>query len=146
MRLLLPLILSLYLALPAAQAQLTSATSLAAAQSRAKKEGRLVFLMFKSADCKHCRKFTEQVLSTEVFQTFARDHLSVMIYDVDAYAALPAAEQKLAQSLEEKYNVEQMPAIVVYAPDGKTELLRTQGYRGTPAAKIVEQLRSKLPD
>lgn len=145
MRHLLTILALAFFTLATAQAQLVSASSLAAAQARAKKDGRLVFLLFKSADCKHCRKFNEQVLATAVFQDFARDHLSLMIYDVDAYAALPEAEQKLALSLEEKYNVEQMPAIVVYAPDGKTELLRTQGYRGTPAEKIVEQLRAKLP-
>ena len=75
------------------------------------------------------------------FQTFARDHLSLMIYQVDAYAALPESEQKLALAMEEKYGVEQMPAIVVFSPDGR-ELLRTQGYRGTPAETIVAQLRA----
>ena len=51
-----------------AHADLASAPNLAAAQAKAKKENRLLFLMFKSADCKHCRKFTEQVLNTDVFQ------------------------------------------------------------------------------
>ena len=122
-----------------------SAPNFATAQARAKSDGRLLFLLFKSADCKQCRKFQKDVLDAAIFQTFARDHLSLMIYDVDAYAALPQAEQALALSLEEKYGVEQMPAIIVYAPDGTTELLRTQGYRGTPAPTIVAQLKAKLP-
>ncbi len=100
--------------------------------------------MFKSSDCRHCRKFDEKVFSTEVFEAFARDHLSLMIYDVDAYAALPEEERRLALGLEEKYDVDKMPAIVVYAPDGR-ELLKTQGYRGTEAEKIVAQLKSMLP-
>ena len=74
----------------------------------------------------------------------ARQHLSLMVYDVDAYAALSEDERELALSLEEKYDVDKMPAIVVYAPDGK-ELLRTQGYRGTEAEKIVAQLKTMLP-
>jgi thioredoxin-related protein len=130
--------------IPAVCAGLESASTFAQAQARAKKEKRLLFLMFKSIDCKHCQKFSEQVLATETFQTFARDHLSLMIYQVDAYAALPESEQKLALAMEEKYGVEQMPAIVVFSPDGR-ELLRTQGYRGTPAETIVAQLRAKLP-
>ncbi|MCB1087906.1 MAG: thioredoxin family protein [Verrucomicrobiae bacterium] len=127
-----------------AHADLASAPNLAAAQAKAKKENRLLFLMFKSADCKHCRKFTEQVLNTDVFRQFAADHLSMMIYDVDTYDDLPESERNLALSLEEKYSVDQMPAIVVFATDGVTELLRTQGYRGTPAETIVEQLKTKL--
>lgn len=126
------------------RADLASAPSLAEARALAKREGRLVFLLFKSADCKHCRQFAREVLATEEFQAFARDHLAPMVYDVDAYDALPASERQLALSLEEKYGVEQMPAIVVFAPDGTRELLRTQGYRGTPAATIVAQLRSFL--
>jgi thioredoxin-related protein len=129
---------------PVAQAELSSAKSFAAAKAKAKSEKRLLFLMFTSVDCRHCRKFNDKVLSTPVFQSFAKDHLSVMSYDVDAYAGLPDAEHQLALSLEEKYGVEKMPAIVVYSPDGK-ELLRTQGYRGTEAEKIVAQLRSFLP-
>lgn len=128
-----------------ASAELESAPSFAAAQARAKSEKRLLFLMFKAADCRHCRKFQEKVFTTEVFENFARDHLSLMIYDVDAYAALPDAERQLALSLEEKYDIEKMPAIVVYASNGK-ELLKTQGYRGTEAGKIVEQLKSFLSE
>lgn len=143
-RLILPLLIVLLaIALPA-QADLASESSFATAQARAKSEGRLLFLMFKSSDCRHCRKFEEKVFTTEIFEDFARDHLSLMIYDVDAYAALPEAERQLALSLEEKYDVDKMPAIVVYASDGK-ELLKTQGYRGTEAEKIVTQLKSFLP-
>ncbi|MBL9152748.1 MAG: thioredoxin family protein [Verrucomicrobiales bacterium] len=143
---LLLLALAFALAATPAGAQLpASAPTFAAAQARAKADDRLLFVLFKSADCKQCRKFQKDVLDAETFQTFARDHLSLMIYDVDAYAALPESERALALSLEEKYGVEQMPAIVVYAPDGQTELLRTQGYRGTPAPTIVAQLKAKLP-
>lgn len=138
------LTLALALVIPSARAELASAPSFAAAQAKAKSEKRLLFLMFKSSDCKHCRKFTEKVLSTQVFEDFARDHLSLMIYDVDAYAALSEAERTLALSMEEKYSVEEMPAMVVFSPAGK-ELLRTQGYRGTEAEKIVAQLRTFLP-
>ena len=127
-----------------ALAEPSSAPSFAAAQAKAKSEKRLLFLMFKSADCRHCRKFQEQVFSTQVFGDFAREHLSVMVYDVDAYAALPEAERQVALKLEERYEVEKMPAIVVYAPDGR-ELLKTQGYRGTEAETIVAQLQSLLP-
>ncbi len=130
--------------LPTARAELGSAPSFAAAQAKAKSEKRLLFLMFKSSDCKHCRQFSEKVLETPVFQAFARDHLSLMVYDVDAYAALPESERTLALAMEEKYGVEEMPAMVVFSPAGK-ELLRTQGYRGTEAEKIVAQLRTFLP-
>lgn len=132
------------LAVPAARgAGLESAATFAQAQARAKKEKRLLFLMFKSEDCKHCQKFTGQVLAAEIFQTFAREHLSLMIYNVDAYVALSEPERKLALAMEEKYDVKQMPAIVVFSPDGR-ELMRTQGYRGTPAEKIVDQLQALL--
>ncbi|MCB1228778.1 MAG: thioredoxin family protein [Verrucomicrobiae bacterium] len=142
-----PLIISIASALclpTAVRAEPSSAPTFAAAQAKAKSEQRLLFLLFKSSDCKHCRKFDENVFSTPVFQDFARQHLSLMVYDVDAYAALSEDERELALSLEEKYDVDKMPAIVVYAPDGK-ELLRTQGYRGTEAEKIVAQLKTMLP-
>lgn len=139
------LLVAFFLFIPGvARSELKSAASFSAAQAKAKSEQRLLFLMFKSVDCRHCRKFSDKVLSTEVFQQFASDHLSLMIYDVDAYAALPEAERQLALSLEQKYDVDQMPAIVVYSPDG-AELLKTQGYRGTEAEKIVAQLKTLLP-
>ena len=127
-----------------ADVNLKSASSFAAAQAKAKSEKRLLFLMFTSEDCRHCRKFNSTVLDAAVFQDFARDHLAPMIYDVDAYAGIPKAEREFALSMEEKYGVEKLPAIVVFDPSGK-ELLRTQGYRGTAADKIVAQLKTFLP-
>ena len=127
-----------------AEVNLKSASSFTAAQAKAKSEKRLLFLMFTSEDCRHCKKFNGTVLDSAVFQAFARDHLAPMVYDVDAYAGIPKAERDFALAMEEKYGVEKLPAIVIFDPDGK-ELLRTQGYRGTPADKIVAQLKTFLP-
>lgn len=129
---------------PDARAELASPPSFAAAKTKAKSEKRLLFLMFTSEDCRHCKKFNGTVLDSAVFQAFARDHLVFMVYDVDAYAGLPKAEREFALSMEEQYGVEKLPAIVVFDPAGK-ERLRTQGYRGTPADKIVAQLKTLLP-
>ena len=139
-------LLALVIVSPSSQAEvnLKSATSFAAAQAKAKSEKRLLFLIFTSEDCRHCKKFNGTVLDSAVFQAFARDHLAPMVYDVDAYAGIPKDEREFALAMEEKYGVEKLPAIVVFDPNGK-ELLRTQGYRGTAADKIVAQLKTFLP-
>lgn len=139
-------VLALVFLPPSARAELNlnSSPSFSAAQAKAKSEKRLLFLMFTSEDCRHCKKFNSTVVDAPVFQAFARDHLAPMIYDVDSYAGIPKAEREFALSMEEKYGVEKLPAIVVFDPNGK-ELLKTQGYRGTAADKIVAQLKTFLP-
>ncbi|MCP5541189.1 MAG: thioredoxin family protein [Akkermansiaceae bacterium] len=116
----------------------------AAATARAKRDGRLVFVMFKQKDCPHCEKFTAKVLDAPEFREFARDHLALVIYDLDRSGSLSKAEQSHYNRLFDALKVKSTPTIGVFAPDGD-RILRTQGYAGTPASRIVAQLRAKLP-
>jgi thioredoxin-related protein len=143
------LLTCLLIALPATGAlaqspRLAKEATFAAAQARAAKENKLVFLEFVMTNCSHCKKFKEQVLDTKVFREFAAQHLAFIQYDILELDSLPEAERKVEAELEKKHKVERTPTIVVLSPKGKV-LLRTEGYAGTPAEKIVANLRSLLP-
>jgi thioredoxin-related protein len=129
---------------PAQTPKLAKEATFAAAQARASKEGRMVFLEFVLTNCSHCKSFKEQVLDSKVFREFAARHLAFVQYDILALDSLPEAQRKVEAELEKKYKVERTPTIVVLSPKGKV-LLRTEGYGGTPAEKIVANLKSLLP-
>jgi thioredoxin-related protein len=123
--------------------ELVTESTFDAASARAKKEGRLVFLQFVSGICPHCKKFREQVFESAVFREFAAKHLVILTYDIDAMESFPEAEQKVERILENKFNVGRTPTIVILSTEG-TQLLRTEGYGGTPAEKVVGSLKGLL--
>ena len=118
--------------------------SYASARAKAKSDGRLLFIMFEADDCKHCKKFYDKVLNTAVFRNFAKDHLTMVIYNFDTLDNLPDSEQKVADQFVLNFDIEITPTMLVFGPDGKN-IVKTKGYRGTSADKIVAQLRSSLP-
>jgi len=118
--------------------------SYANARAKAKSDGRLLFVMFEANDCKHCKKFYDKVLNTAAFRNFAKDHLAMVIYNFDTLDNLPDSEQKAADQFVLNFDIEITPTMLVFGPDGKN-IVKTKGYRGTSADKIVAQLESSLP-
>lgn len=118
--------------------------SYASARAKAKADGRLLFVMFEADDCKHCKKFYDKVLNTAEFRNFAKDHLAMVIYNFDTLDNLPGSEQKVADQFVLNFDIEITPTMLVFGPDGKN-IVKTKGYRGTSAGKIVAQLKSSLP-
>jgi thioredoxin-related protein len=119
--------------------QLPEAKTHDEALARAAKEKRLVMTIFASSACPHCKAFREGVLGKDVFRAFAKDKLVIVVFDVTQLEAMTPAEQAVVASLEEKYNVEATPHIIVESPSHKI-LLTTQGYAGSEAAKVVADL------
>lgn len=118
---------------------LLSAETLVEAQSQAKSEHKLLMVVFKAYYCSHCKEFAEKVLDQPVFRTFAEQHLVMMIYDIAKPEDLPESERVVERSLEDKYQVTSTPTILVFDPEGK-QLLRTEGYAGSPVEKVVANL------
>jgi thioredoxin-related protein len=118
---------------------LPAAATLAEAQSKAKSEQKLLMVVFKSFYCSHCKEFAEKVLDQPVFRTFAEEHLVMMIYDIAKPEEMPESERAVERSLEDKHQVTSTPTILVFDPAGK-QLLRTEGYAGSTAEKVVANL------
>jgi thioredoxin-related protein len=116
----------------------------AAAHAKIQTGNRLLFVMFEKNDCEHCQKFTEKVLDAPVFRQFAKNHLALLFYNFGDLESLPKSEQIVAGQFVINFDIDTTPTILVFDPDGK-QVLKTKGYRGTSAEKIVKQLTEKLP-
>lgn len=123
---------------------LTKERNYSSALAKAKSGKRLLFVMFEADDCKHCARFAEKVMNTATFRNFAKDHLALLFYNFDTLDSLPQSEQRIADQFVLNFDIKITPTILVFHPDG-TNILKTKGYRGTGAEKIVKQLQSKLP-
>ena len=119
--------------------ELPRCPTLAEALDRAKEDRKLVFLELVAWNCPHCREFEEKVLTSEVFREFARSSMHLVIYDIGRKGDLTAEQAGELQELMTRFQVEYTPTIVVFSPDGEV-MLRTQGYKGTPAEGVVGKL------
>lgn len=111
----------------------------AKAMVRAAAEKRLVVTIFASSASPHCNAFQKGVLTTPEFRAFAKDKVVLVVFDITTYGARTSFECDMIEALKERYRVEGTPHITVESPSEKI-LLDTEGYAGTPTAKIVADL------
>lgn len=98
-----------------------------------------------SSSCPHCHAFKKNVLSNAEFISYANEKLIVVIHDYDILDKLPADEKKARNDLMTKLKVENFPTILLIDKTGII-LLRTSGYGGTPAGKIIASLKAALKE
>lgn len=125
-------------------AGLTVLTDLDAAKKQSKESGKPVFLEFMSSTCGHCQAFEKNVLSNPAFIAYAKENLIVVIHDFQELSKLPEAERKTRRELMEKLKVSGFPTILLIDKSGKI-LLRTEGYNGGPASRIIDSLKAAAP-
>jgi protein disulfide-isomerase len=114
-------------------------TDLPAALNQARSENKLVLLDFTGSDwCGWCKKFDQDVLSTDKFAGYAKSKFVLVTLDFPSHKEQDAALKQANQELKKRFNVHGFPTFVLLDSAGK-ELGRQVGYApGGPDAFIAE--------
>jgi len=113
-------------------------TDLPKAQAKAKAENKLIMLDFTGSDwCGWCIKLNKEVFSKPEFAEFARKNLVAVEVDFPRAKQQTKELKKANESLQEKYNIQGYPTIIVL--DGEGKKVGQLGYMpGGPKAFIGE--------
>ena len=113
-------------------------TDLPKAQAQAKKENKLVLLDFTGSDwCGWCIKLKEEVFDLKEFKEYAAKNLVLVEVDFPRKKELAAEQKKANEALQEKYEIEGFPTIIVL--DGEGKKVGNLGYmKGGPKAFIAK--------
>ena len=121
-------------------------TDYAAAQSLAKKDGKVILIDFTGSDwCGWCIRMKKEALDLKEFTDYATKN--VVLFEADFPNKKPQSDdlKKQNKDLQKKYAVNGFPTFVLVDADGK-ELGRQVGYlKGGPSAfvnKIEEWKKS----
>jgi thioredoxin-related protein len=129
----------------ALRAEPTWQTNLEAAKAQAKKENKALLLDFTGSDwCPPCKLLKATTFEKPEFGKFAEKNLVLMEVDFPHGKKLPANVQKQNDMLQEKFNIDAFPTIVIISADGK-ELGRLRGYDGDNATQYIKRLEKFLP-
>lgn len=112
-------------------------TDYQAALAQAAKENKPVLLEFTGSDwCPPCKMLAADVFAKPDFKKFAENNLVLVELDFPNSKPQSDALRKQNQKLQEEYNVEGFPTIVLLNSKGK-EIAREVGYQpGGPKAFI----------
>lgn len=119
-------------------------TDYKAALAQAKQEKKLVLLDFTGSDwCGYCKLLDKEVFTNASFKDFvAKSYIPVTI-DFPHNTTLPEALTKQNDELQQKFNIDGFPTLIVVNPDGK-EISRIVGYDpGSGAKAVMDRLTAK---
>jgi thiol:disulfide interchange protein len=107
--------------------------------AQAKKEHKLLVLDFTGSDwCVWCKRTDQEVFSTQKFKDFADQNLVLVRVDFPRAVAQSDAVKAQNAKLQDKYQVEGYPTLIVLDPSEKV-LVKQVGYReGGPDAFIAQ--------
>jgi thioredoxin-related protein len=110
----------------------------ATAVAQAKKEHKLILLDFTGSDwCIWCKRTDAEVFDTKQFKDYADKKLVLVRLDFPKERPMPAEVKAQNAKLQEKFNIEGYPTLIVLNPDGKVVLTQS-GYKpGGPEAFIA---------
>ncbi|AVI50041.1 thioredoxin family protein [Pukyongia salina] len=115
-------------------------TDMDEAKTMASQNNQKIILVFKGSDwCAPCIKLEREVLSTEYFRTYAKEHFVLLEADFPKRKknALPDDLQKKNNELAERYNKRGVfPFVVVLDKDGNV-LGETGYFKTTPEAYVT---------
>jgi len=132
--------------LTANAAELEWHTDLAKAQAQAKAEKKMVMLDFTGSDwCGWCIKLNKEVFSTDEFAEYAKKNLVLVEVDFPRKKQLSAEQKKANQALQNKYQIQGYPTLIVLDGDGKKvgELGYVAGGPKAWIAKFEKETKSK---
>ena len=145
-----PLLVSVLVALSlfeASAAEPTWLTDLSAAQEQARTEKKLVLIDFTGSDwCGWCIKLNKDVFSKPEFIKYAKENLVLVEVDFPKRKQQSPDQKKANEALQNKYNVQGFPTIIVIDANGKT-VWSNEGYlSGGPKAMIdaIESAKKKV--
>jgi len=101
-------------------------------------------IVFSGSDwCKNCIRFKQEVLSNEVFTSFARDNIEIVTVDFPQRKKLSKEEIVRNEALAEKYNREgEFPRLVLLSEDGSDSKIIP--YTSQGPEEFVMQLKNQL--
>jgi protein disulfide-isomerase len=107
--------------------------------AQAKKEHKLLVLDFTGSDwCVWCKRTDQEVFSTQKFKDFANQNLVLVKVDFPRMAPQSDAVKAQNAKLQDKYQIEGFPTLIVLDPDEKV-VVKQVGYReGGPDAFIAQ--------
>ena len=110
-------------------------TDLAKAQEKAKTEKKMVLVDFTGSDwCPPCKALHSNVLTSEEFSKFAKDHLVLVEIDFPRSKPQSADQKKANKELAKKHEVTGYPTVIVFDSQGK-QLSKKVGYDKSVTAK-----------
>ena len=116
-----------------------------AALEKAKSEKKDVLMDFTGSDwCGWCMKLNREVFSTQKFKDYADTNLVLLEVDFPQRKPQPAEQKQANQALQQQYQIQGYPTIIVLNPEGRK--VGTLGYQpGGPKAFIaaLEKLKGK---
>lgn len=105
-----------------------------------------IMLVFSGSDwCKPCIKLKTQILLTDTFSAYAKDHFVLLNLDFPRKAKnkLSAEQEVHNDELASKYNMDgTFPLVVIIDNEGK--ILATSGYLDITPAEYITNLESLL--
>ena len=132
-------LLGCWMAVQLQAADLTWLTSVPDAQTRAKKESKLVLLDFTGSDwCSWCKKLDAEVFSQQQFADYAKNNLVLVEVDFPAQKKLDAALAKANDALKVKYKIAGFPTLIALKPDGAVVWNQVGYLEGGPKAVIAK--------
>ncbi|MEO5976609.1 MAG: thioredoxin family protein [Chryseolinea sp.] len=125
-----------------AQAQLSAEEAF----QRASDNQKYVLLVFAGSDwCAPCISFEKKVLSQPDFNTFALNHLVILVADFPQRKTLSKVVQDQNEALAERYNPQGIfPNILLIKSDGT--VVSTITYDSQSAKQFVSEIKQSLPD
>jgi hypothetical protein len=107
---------------------------LPAAQERAQREGRDLFIDFTGSDwCSWCIRLDREIFGRPEFLTAVREHFVLVKLDYLRKRPLPADRQAALDAISERYAIAGFPTVLLCTADG-TAYARTGYLKLTPAA------------
>jgi thioredoxin-related protein len=115
------------------------------AQAEARNTHKLILVNFAGSDwCGPCIRLRKEILESEAFESYAKDHLVLVRADFPRQKKnqLPATQIKLNEALADKYNHDgKFPFTLLLKEDG-TILKSWDGYPNTTAESFVKEIAS----
>jgi thioredoxin-related protein len=110
----------------------------ASAVTQAKKEHKLILLDFTGSDwCIWCKRTDAEVFDTKEFKAYADKNLVLVRLDFPKERPMPAEVKAQNAKLQEKFNIEGYPTLIVLNSNEKVVLTQS-GYKpGGPEAFIA---------
>ena len=116
----------------------------AKALEQAKAENKMVLLDFTGSDwCAWCQKIDKEIFQTRKFKEYAAKHLVLVKVDFPDKAPQSAKVKAQNEKLQEKYDVDSFPTLMVVNAKGK-KVWRNDGFlEGGPNA-FIKAVNKKL--
>ncbi|MFQ3670779.1 MAG: thioredoxin family protein [Verrucomicrobiia bacterium] len=119
-------------------------TSLPQALTLAKKQRKPLLLLFTGSDwCSWCRRLQNEVLSTPVFQNFARDHLILVEIDFPRLKPMPLEQHHANLMLADRFGIIGLPSLLLLNDQG--EKLAEFGFPQGGPSSLITKIQTALP-